>query len=279
MNIGSTRPTTAITSAVNDFVSVYNQLLADINAATAGATSATSAGALRGNPTIRGMQRQLAQLTTTPLTASGSITTLAQIGVSTNQDGSLSVDSTALSNALTNYPDDVEALFNTTQKSGATGVGIGSTPGSVASGIYSLTGLVPASGTTAASGTINGVAATGKGTVLTAATGSGAAGLMLVLSSSAPSSATVTINQGLGGALQAISNALAGSSGTITTLSANLTAQNRTLATQLSDAETKLTAYTTLITTQFSTMNTRVSAIKASESYLTQQVALWDKSS
>ncbi|HEY0271395.1 MAG TPA: flagellar filament capping protein FliD [Sphingomonas sp.] len=279
VNIGATRPTTAITNAVNDFVSVYNQLLGDINTATAGATATTSAGPLRGNQTIRDMQRQLAQLTTTPLTASGSITTLAQIGVSTNQDGTLSVDSTALSNALTNYPDDVEALFNTTQKSSVSGVGIGNTPGAVASGVYSLTNLVPSSGATAASGNINGVAATGKGTILTAASGSGAAGLILVLSGSAPSNATVTINQGLGGALQAISDALTGSSGTITTLSANLTSQNTTLATQLATAETQLTNYTTLITNQFTTMNTRVSAIKASESYLTQQVALWDKSS
>jgi flagellar hook-associated protein 2 len=276
VNIGSTRPTAAITQAVNDFVSVYNQLLGDINTATAGATSSTPAGPLRGNPTIRDMQRQLSQLTTTQLTSSGSITTLAQIGVSTNQDGTLSVDSTALSTALTNYPDDVEALFNTTQTASAPGIGIGSTPGAVASGVYSLTNLVPSSGTTAASGSINGVAATGKGTVLTAASGSGAAGLILVLSGTAPSSATVTINQGLGGALQAISDALTGTSGTITTLSANLTSQNTTLATQLSDAETQLTNYTTLITNQFATMNTRVSAIKASQSYLTQQVALWD---
>ncbi len=276
VNIGSTRPTTAITQAVNDFVSVYNQLLGDINTATAAASGSTAAGPLRGNPTIRDMQRQLSQLTTTPLTASGSITTLAQIGVSTNEDGTLSVDATALSNALTNYPDDVEAMFNTTQTASGAGIGIGNEPGAVASGVYSLTNLVPPAAGGNAAGSINGVAATGKGTILTAPSGSGAAGLILVLSANAPSSATVTINQGLGGALQAISDALTGTSGTITTLSASLTSQNQTLATQLSDAETQLTNYTTLITSQFATMNTRVSAIKASQSYLTQQVALWD---
>lgn len=279
VNIGSTRPTTAITQAVNDFVTVYNQLLGDLNTATAGATSSTAAGSLRGNGTIRDMQRQLSQLTTTALTSSGSIKTLAQIGVKTAQDGTLSVDPTALSNALTQYPDDVEAMFNSTQSSSARGVSIGSQPGAVPSGVYNATNLVAALGSTSVSGSIGGVAATGKGTVLTAASGSGAAGLILVLSQSAPSTATITVNQGLGGALQAISDALTGTSGTITSLSASLTSQNTTLATQLTDAETKLAAYTTLITSQFATMNTRVSAIKASESYLTQQVALWSKSS
>lgn len=274
--MGSTRPTAAITQAVNDYVTTYNQLIAALGTATAGATSTASAGPLRGNSTIRDMQRQLAALTTTPLTASGTINTLAQIGVSTNQDGTLSVNSTALSNALINTPDAVEAMFNSNQTSSAAGVAIGSQNGAVTSGVYALTNLVAGTSTTNASGNINGVAGTGNGTLLTAASGSSAAGLILTVVAGAPSSATITINQGLGGALQAISDALTGSSGTITTLSANLTSQNTTIATELATADTALTAYTTLITNQFSTMNTRVAAIKAQESYLTQQTALWD---
>ena len=43
--------------------------------------------------------------------AAGTPTTLAEIGVATNRDGSLRVDSATLTRALATYPDAVEAMF------------------------------------------------------------------------------------------------------------------------------------------------------------------------
>jgi flagellar hook-associated protein 2 len=280
VTLTGTRPTDSITEAVNDFVSAYNQLKAELDTATAAATSSTSAGALAGNSTIRDMRRQLGQLTTTRLTGGGTISTLAQLGVSTNQDGTLSVDATTLSNILTQYPDDVEAMFNPAQTSSSSAVSITSKVGAVAAGVYSLTGLAAANGSAAATGTVNGVAMTGAANTLTAATGSPANGLSLTLSSTAtvPGSATLTIDLGLGGALAMISAALTGTAGSLTTLQSRLTTQSKTLSDQLTAADAKLTVYHDRLVSQFSTMNTRVSAFKATASYLTQQVDLWTKS-
>ena len=276
--LSATRPTTAIISAVTDFVSAYNALKSELDAATAAATSTTAAGALRGNATIREMQRQLSKLTTTPLTASGSITTLAQIGVKTGQDGTLSVDSPTLSKILSGYPDEVEAMFNPAQTSSATGVSITSKLGKVAAGTYSLTGITAASGGAAATGMLDGAAMTASGSTLSAPAGSNAAGLTVGIASGAPSSATLTIDLGLGGALALIKEALTGTSGSITSLQSRLKTQGNTLADALEAAEKKVTVYHDRLVTQFSSMNTRVSAYKATQSYLTQQIDLWTKS-
>jgi len=87
----------------------------------------------------------------------------------------------------------------------------------------------------------------------------------------------LTIDQGLGGVLQAITDALTSKTGSITVLQATLKTQSSTLADQMTAADAKLTVYHDRLVSQFATMNTRVSAIKATQSYLTQQVDLWTK--
>lgn len=278
ISLGATRPTDAITGAVSNFVDYYNALKTEIDGYTAAATTSADAGALRGNATVRALQQQLRKLTTTPLTANGSITTLAQLGVKTAQDGSLSVDGTALAAVLASAPDDVEAMFNPAQSSSNPGVTITSGFGAVAAGHYALTGITPAANGVSASGTLDGTAMTGLGGTLTAATGSAANGLQLVIGSAASGSATLTLDLGLGGALAMLKTALVGTNGSLSAFQATLKTQTGTLADALTAADKKLTVYHDRLVSQFSTMNTRVSAYKATQSYLTQQVDLWTKS-
>ncbi len=276
--LSSTRATAAITEAVNDFVSAYNSLLAELNTATAAATSTADAGPLRGNTAIRALQSQLTKLTTTPLNSSGTIRTLAELGVKTAQDGTISVDASQLSTMLTNYPDDVEQMFMTTQTSSSPKVLINSAAGAAASGVYTVSGITPAVNGGNATGTINGTAMGASSWILTAGAGNNADGLMLQILSGTPSSATITINQGLGGALQAIHDALLGTTGALTTLSTSLATQQTTLADALTKADAQVTVYHDRLVTQFTQMNTLVSGYKATSSYLTQQVDLWTKS-
>jgi len=278
-SLSSTPATSAITEAVNDFVSAYNSLLSELNTATAAATSTADAGPLRGNTAIRALQSQLTKLTTTPLNSSGTIRTLAELGVKTAQDGTISVDATQLSTMLTNYPDDVEQMFMTTQTSSSPKVLINSAAGSAASGVYTVSGITPATGGGNATGTLNGTAMSASSWILTAGAGNNADGLMLQILSNAPSTATITINQGLGGALQAIHDALLGTTGALTTLSTSLTTKQTALADALTKADAQVTVYHDRLVTQFTQMNTLVSGYKATSSYLTQQVDLWDKSS
>lgn len=278
LNLTSKQPTDAIAQAVNDFVSAYNQVMGDINTATAAAAAGADGGPLRGNPAVRAMKNQLSQLTTMNLNASGSVRTLAELGVKTAQDGTLSVDSAMLTKTLAAYPDDVAAMFTTSQSSSDPGVLITSKPGAALSGIFTVTGITPSNGSDA-TGTINGVPMTASSWNLTAPPGSGADGLTLQILSSASSSATITINQGLGGALQALSDALLQpKTGALASLQSSLTTQQQSLADALTKADAQVTVYHDRLVTQFSTMNTLVSGYKATQSYLTQQIDLWTKS-
>ena len=278
VNLGATRPTAAITQAVSDFVAAYNELKTEIDTATASAlTSADgTAGPLYGNPSIRSMQRQLAALTSATLSSAGGYSTLAEIGVKTSTDGTLSVDSATLTKALSNNPDAVEALFNPTQHASNPLIRITSAFGTTKAGTYALTNIVAANGATPVSGTIAGVAANPAGTKLYAV-GSSASGLVIEPQGDV-AAATVTVDSGLGGALQSIRDALRASSGVLASLSTQLTTEKTSLA----DSRTKLTtdqaAYKTLLTSQYATMDTRVAAFKATQSYLTQQIAAWNKS-
>ena len=121
VTLGSTTPTAAISQAVNDFVDTYNQLQAVLKTETDSAT-----GPLRSDFNATGLSRALRGLTLTTLTtgaAAGAPTNLSTIGVSTNRDGTLSVDAAKLAAALASNSDGVEALF--ADGTGPSGGGIG----------------------------------------------------------------------------------------------------------------------------------------------------------
>ncbi|HWI87239.1 MAG TPA: flagellar filament capping protein FliD [Sphingomonas sp.] len=277
VSLGVTRPTSAITQAVNDYVAAYNELKKEIDSATA-AGSGDAAGPFRGNSGIREMQRQLAKLSSTTLSSlPNGPQTLAEIGVSTGRDGTLSVNSTKLASALTSYPDAVEAMFNPSQRSDNPLIKITSGMTATKPGTYALANIVAGS---SPSGMIGGVAALpspSNPTRLIASITSSAAGLEIeplgdVLN------ATVTVDPGLSGALQSIRDGLRANTGVLKALSDSLTAETKSLA----DARIKLTdqesAYKDQLSKQFSTMQTQVASYKSIQSYLTQQIAIWSKS-
>ncbi|KQM19950.1 hypothetical protein ASE73_04135 [Sphingomonas sp. Leaf24] len=108
VTLSSSRPTDALKEAVKNVVEAYNNMLASVNKATDPIT-----GDLRADPAAQSLKRSLQKLSIADLTGKtdGSPTTLARIGVATNNDGSLRVDDDLLSAALVNNPDAVEAMF------------------------------------------------------------------------------------------------------------------------------------------------------------------------
>ena len=121
VNIGKTLPTNSLMQAVQDFVETYNEvytaLRTDLDPVT---------GALRQDIAAKNLKRQLQQLTLNPLTSGSSDvpTTLAQIGVKTNRDGTLALDSAVLTKALVNHPGQIEKMFAQPAGSGTTNNGL-----------------------------------------------------------------------------------------------------------------------------------------------------------
>lgn len=277
ISLGATRPTSAIKQAVTDIVDTYNALLATLNDLTTIKNADGKAGPLKSDPGVRMLRRELSRLTSTDLASGGAYSTLAEVGVATQRDGTLIVDSARLETALTNNPDSVEALFNPGQTSDNPLVKITSAYGRAKPGTYAVTNLVPGDALTPASGKIAGKDAIGAANRLVAAVTSPASGLVIE-PQGAVASANVTVDLGLGGALKAISDLLTASSGPFATSTSRLKSEATQIATNRAKVEEREKAYAERITKQFTVMNKQVSAFKATQSYIEQQVALWTKS-
>jgi len=279
VSLGVTRPTDAITQAVNDYVAAYNTLRGEIDSAMAPASSdgTTQAGALHGNSAIGQMKTMLQRVTSTALSsyATGP-KTLAEIGVSTAQDGTLSVNATKLATSLSTYPDAVEAMFNPSQRSDNPLIKITSAMGATKPGTYTLTNIVAGS---PPSGKVDGVAFLPSGddpNGLVASVTSDAQGLKIQPQANV-ASATITVDPGLSGILQGIRDSLRANGGILDALSTSFATEKTGIAT----ARTKMTSdesnYSDQLTKQFSAMQTAVANYKSIQAYMTQQIAAWSK--
>nr|WP_281388438.1 flagellar filament capping protein FliD [Undibacterium jejuense] len=104
--------TTAVTTAVNSFVTAYNNINSTIAQLTSYNTTTKAAGALLGDPTVATVQNQLRSTLSNAVTGlGGNFTYLAQIGITFQKDGSLAADAGKLQTALTNNFTDVGGLF------------------------------------------------------------------------------------------------------------------------------------------------------------------------
>jgi flagellar hook-associated protein 2 len=119
---------TQVSTAINQFVTDYNTAIGLVNSqftdsstTDSSGTTTTSQGVLASDPTIVSLQSTLEQAinyVNTPTTGTTTVSTLSDLGITMNNDGTLSVDSTTLNNALTNNPSDVQNFFEGTALNG-----------------------------------------------------------------------------------------------------------------------------------------------------------------
>lgn len=200
VSIGVTRPTEPLRQTIQDFVSVYNTLKKDMEAAR------TATG---GDGALRTLDRQLSSLLSTPLSSDPTISRLSDIGIATNRDGTISLDAAKLDTALKNNPDAVEALFSPTRDS----------------------------------------------------------------------THTATSDPGIAVALQKLSDGATGTNGMLASLGKRLDSESAGIVKDQSRMEEREAAYRSRLETQFGTLDSRISALKATQSYLEQQVKVWTSSS
>lgn len=114
--------TNNITEQVNGFVNAYNQFVKQSSALTFYNVDKKEKGPLLGDPMLRTLQTQLRRVMTQSFSIPGStITHLASLGITTNRDGTLSLDKNRLNSAVSNsamgvqafFTDDSEGLANT----------------------------------------------------------------------------------------------------------------------------------------------------------------------
>ncbi|RZT09032.1 flagellar hook-associated protein 2 [Duganella sp. CF402] len=103
----------SLTSSVSGFVTAYNALSKQISTLGAYDPDTKTGGPLLGDSTLRGLQSALRrQLSTTITGLQGtSLTSLSQIGISFQKDGTLALDNSKLSTAISNNFADIPGLF------------------------------------------------------------------------------------------------------------------------------------------------------------------------
>lgn len=135
-----TRDTAAISNALNSFVKAFNEtnkLLHDVSAYN---ISTSKASILTGDGTVRNIRSQLNSIISTAVTGlSGNISTLSDIGLAMQKDGSLSVNGIKLQAALDDPGKDVVGLFTSTTLGNK---GIGTRFGEALNGMIGSSGVI-----------------------------------------------------------------------------------------------------------------------------------------
>jgi len=101
-------------NAINSFVSAYNTVIGDLNNQFAINPNTNQPGPLASDSTLSLAQSQILAAASFATTGNGSVNSLGDLGISFNDDGTLSVDSGTLATALQSNPSAVQSFFQAT---------------------------------------------------------------------------------------------------------------------------------------------------------------------
>lgn len=157
------RDTTNVKSAVENFVTAYNDLAATMKDLGGYDFETQEGGLLLGDATLRNMQSQVRNVLTQRLGYAGEgVSSLSDIGVTFQRDGTLAIDSTKLDTVLADPTKSVASLFATM------GVASDSLVGYAGSASYTQPGNYAVNITRIATrGTVTGTAALSDSTIIT----------------------------------------------------------------------------------------------------------------
>lgn len=105
------RDTKAATDAVNGFVQAYNSAVGTIASLTRYDASTKTAGALLGDPAVTSLANRMRQIVGNTVSGVAGLSMLADLGITTNVDGTLKLDAAKLSGALGRNAATVSDLF------------------------------------------------------------------------------------------------------------------------------------------------------------------------
>jgi flagellar hook-associated protein 2 len=116
VNVSVAPDASQISQAINSFVTAYNTVVGDINTQYT-VNSSNNEGPLAGDSTVAMLQDSVLSAATYSA-GSGSVTSLADLGITENNDGTLSVDSSTLNNAIQNNFSAVQSFLQGSKLNG-----------------------------------------------------------------------------------------------------------------------------------------------------------------
>jgi flagellar hook-associated protein 2 len=107
-----------ITDAINNFVSAYNEVISDINQEVTINPTTSAQGPLGTDSSVTNLQSSLLTDAAFSVTGNSGYVNLASLGINTNNDGTLTVDSSQLASELSTNPSAVQNFFQNTASTG-----------------------------------------------------------------------------------------------------------------------------------------------------------------
>ena len=133
------RNTSAVSSSITTFVNAYNGLAKTLKDVSAYDAASKSGAILQGDSTVRTLQSKLrSMLGTSVVGTSGALTTLSDVGVTFQKDGTLALNSAKLDSVIASNFSDIAGLFAATGKTTDSLVSFGSATSSSKAGSYAV---------------------------------------------------------------------------------------------------------------------------------------------
>jgi flagellar hook-associated protein 2 len=117
VNVAVTPDQTSISNAIQSFVTAFNGLASYLQTTTAYDASTQVAGDLQGNSSANSVQQLLRNTLNMTTSSSTAFTSLSDVGIQFQRDGTLSIDQPTLNAALTNLPQ-LKSAFATINSNG-----------------------------------------------------------------------------------------------------------------------------------------------------------------
>jgi flagellar hook-associated protein 2 len=259
------------TTTMQTFVDKLSALGKTLDDVSSRGMDGRDAGALAGDPLIKVLRDQIRRLTSNPITGFGDTSIyLADYGVTTNLNGTLSLDTTVFQKKYQANPGDFSAIINSRASSSSSLVkpslnGNNYTPGKYT---FDLDG--------AGGATLSGTAMTASGTSFSQ-TGGDAAGLSLSIIGSG-SDADIYLGRSLLQTLTDYSNGLIASKGDISTKINNYNQDLLDFDTQIKNLDTNIEAVKARYITQFMAMEKAVASLNSTRSGLDNMMEAWKAS-
>lgn len=132
------RDTSTVEANVASFVKAYNDLNQTLRNLTKYDEASKTGGALLGDSTARGLAFQLKSVLTQSVGSTGALTSLYQIGVTFQKDGTLALDSSKLKSGMESNFSEIAGLFAATGKATDSQISVAGNSSSTLAGNYAV---------------------------------------------------------------------------------------------------------------------------------------------
>lgn|GEM_PF-720411 len=263
---------TQLSNLVNDFVKQYNDTMTTLNSLSGYNPDTKTGGILQSDASIRNLKANLSKVLSQTVNDSGSLRSLADIGIKSNSKGLLEINATKLSSAIDNNYSDVGSLFAKTATATDSDVKINSVGADVKAGTYNLAvnSFVP--GTTL-TGTFSGIYASSTNGLTLTGTGAFASLSVDILAGSIGARGTITIKDGVAGQLNNLLNNFLSSTGSLAEKTNNINDKLTDITDKRTLLQTKALDLQKRYTAQYSALDALLTRMQSTSDFLTQQLA------